>query len=870
MARSMSLVLSLLAGAVFQNFTAPGLAQTSPDPSPKLTVLPTFTAAGLKFDHNQGDCDPDCDTVTVRYREAVDASWRDAVDMMYDPYDFATGQTIDGQYRSSIVNLSPDTRYEVEVTVNGATVHYQTFTTWKETDNWPVGRITKAAGPVTITTSGTPDGYHLVNGTGVTVDGGAICVRVEASYVIVRGFTCVNQSGNVAPVSIENGRSDVLIDQVEISGWGDGGDPSDSWMGHAVTVGPDSGGITSDRIVLQHSYIHDPGWGPPPEDIVGSFGPRGFFTNRMTSGHSYVVRYNTFSSDGSTWFSDVIGGTQNGSVNASGVAQNMDIYGNHFDHCADDCIEAEGQVANVRIHHNFITHYAIAIATAAVYKGPLYIYRNALGVARGRGIAESGQIKVRGQDAGANNWHGRVYIYHNSFLNVAGPERSDGVPEATQGNHWAGEPRAQTTANNIWQVKKAREALAANRCYGSSHGADQANHYDHEMYWDELDLNACSALANGIRARPSWGRYTTDPGSGELAYFTLQSGTAGHDGGKVIPNFSDGYTGAAPDVGIMENDADPMCFGHRCARGMDFGDSPDGYSTLAADNGARHAAIGIMLGATRDFEPDGQPSSLSDGDETHGSYDEDGVSFGSALTAGESALVSVSVSQAGRLDGWIDYNADGDWYDADEHVFASQPVYAGSNLLTIAVPDDASNGSVAFARFRVSSSGGLGQTGLAADGEVEDYRLVLGESTTDTDNDGMTDSYEIDNGLDPYTNDANGDKDNDGLTNLTEFDLGTKADNVDSDGDGIADAQDHEPLLFSNECGDDPATLSALYVPAGQTVQCQAETSITVQDGVTVEAGGRLELMSSAVVLERGFSVPVGGELRVAAINSKQ
>lgn len=77
---------------------------------------------------------------------------------------------------------------------------------------------------------------------------------------------------------------------------------------------------------------------------------------------------------------------------------------------------------------------------------------------------------------------------------------------------------------------------------------------------------------------------------------------------------------------------------------------------------------------------------------------------------------------------------------------------------------------------------------------------------SDTDEDGMSDAYEAQNGTDPNVNDAGLDKDGDGLTNLQEF-LGhnatgepsgfgqTKSGSADSDGDSLSDGVELEGSL---------------------------------------------------------------------------
>jgi len=163
----------------------------------------------------------------------------------------------------------------------------------------------------------------------------------------------------------------------------------------------------------------------------------------------------------------------------------------------------------------------------------------------------------------------------------------------------------------------------------------------------------------------------------------------------------------------------------------DFGDAPDPtYPTLLASDGARHeVSDGFHLGADVDMEGNALANPLATGDDNiDGNDDEDGVVFTSALTPGSTASLTVTASQAGKLDGWVDFNMDGDWDDTGEKLWStSLDLLAGANSLSFSVPSDASTTSVTFARFRLSSTGGLTPTGSAPDGEVEDYRVAVGE-----------------------------------------------------------------------------------------------------------------------------------------------
>jgi len=171
---------------------------------------------------------------------------------------------------------------------------------------------------------------------------------------------------------------------------------------------------------------------------------------------------------------------------------------------------------------------------------------------------------------------------------------------------------------------------------------------------------------------------------------------------------------------------------------IDFGDAPDPtYPTLAASNGAGHvlAPDGPLMGTAVDADPNGRPLPNASGDDNDGNDDEDGIALTTAVTAGDPAAgvdVDMTASPSdGLLSAWIDFNADGDWDDNGEEIFTDEPLAAGIvNSLTYAVPPGANSGET-FARFRVSSEGGLSHGGLADDGEVEDYGVVV-NTVTDT------------------------------------------------------------------------------------------------------------------------------------------
>jgi len=100
------------------------------------------------------------------------------------------------------------------------------------------------------------------------------------------------------------------------------------------------------------------------------------------------------------------------------------------------------------------------------------------------------------------------------------------------------------------------------------------------------------------------------------------------------------------------------------------------------------------------------------------------VTFDAGIAPAFPNVVRVVASEAGLLHAFIDFGTDGSFDDPGDRIFDSLPLVAGENVLTF--PTSPTPSGETYGRFRISSAGGLGPTGFAPDGEVEDYVVVIG------------------------------------------------------------------------------------------------------------------------------------------------
>lgn len=263
-------------------------------------------------------------------------------------------------------------------------------------------------------------------------------------------------------------------------------------------------------------------------------------------------------------------------------------------------------------------------------------------------------------------------------------------------------------------------------------------------------LNPKAGLPNSINAALTTVWRASQTGSRATANFVLNTSTinfnyfapisASMTPYMLIDSNADGtyetYLAASSTSGsnvtfnASLNDGALFTFGFKAS--IDYGDAPT-VPTLIANNGAGHMIVaGIYLGNLIDAELDGQPSVNSLGDDTIGVADEDGVNFNigvpttnNIVTMGTNTI-TVKASVAGYLNAWADFNQDGTYGGGSEYAIQNFHLAAGLNTITFNVSDSVEYGPTSM-RFRFAQNLGdvTAPTGLATNGEVEDYKIYV-------------------------------------------------------------------------------------------------------------------------------------------------
>ncbi len=523
-------------------------------------AVSTFECIGLYWTPEGGGENVTC---MPKYRPSDAAEWKEGFPLWFD--------SRDREYRGSLVHLNPGTTYEIELALAGSGVKTNIrAATWSE--DFPISETVRvdemSSVPLVITKGGTPDGYILyapIEGKAAVIEGAdklRQCVEVRASYVIVRGLTL--KSPAVHGILLARDVHDVVIEECDISGWGR---ISKDGYGFEMDAGIFAAGNENklysahcavERAIIQRNRIHHPrsdanSWAEKPRPGRSSThpeGPQGIVLGASEGNH--VIRFNEIFSDEEHCFNDGMGGWHNYSERGF-PNRDTDIYGNIIRNCWDDAIESEGANCNVRIWGNFLDTTYVAIACATTSIGPLYVWRNVSGVARGslKPPFHGGFLKTSNRKGG-----GKIYVFHNITLQPPPLPGTTHTRGATLLLGWC--PMLNVLSrNNILHVN---DSEPENRYSIKEFPGSGQGDYDYDLYSGLLIIPDGNE-SHGIKGVPVYESPVVSEPVAASCRFTLAESSPGRGAAVRLPNFNDNFSGKAPDIGAHESGSPPMEFG---------------------------------------------------------------------------------------------------------------------------------------------------------------------------------------------------------------------------------------------------------------------------------------------------------------------
>ena len=554
---------------------APG--DSASHPAEPVAEPATFHSLGVRW-AVRGDANGNA-TITVRYRRRDETAWHAALHLFRtDPDSVSDDNRVAGGwlFAGSIVDLVPGIEYEVALTLtdpDGGNVQRTLRMKTREEPREPVGmrerHVVPAGSADRSPGTGTPsDPFRgLRHAQAAAVPGDLFLLHAgvyrEGAWTIDRhgtperpiiyrgagdGETILDGGGGNQLVSA-NGVKHVWLERLTLRG------ARYLFVGHSGShfvirrcrlevvetgIAAINGGYDVSRgFVITDNVIEGPTVWPPSRGIESVNGVE-------ITGAGHVVAYNRMRNLG-----DGVHGTENGGLSAS------DIYNNDIEASTDDGIEGDYSDTNVRIFRNRITNAFSGISAQPAHGGPLYVFRNAIY------NVQYSPFKLHNDTAG-------VLILHNTSV-------LDGIPFHI-------EPGGETvthvvTRNNLF-IGTAGPALRSTgemiRCdfdsdgYGGGGGTGGlASVFSAFAEWNDRTYSTPEAARRSgalyrqhgavlLGARGNFSSGLGPPASrrtrfaGDTIDLRLDPASRAVDAGVVLPNFNDGFSGKAPDLGCCE------------------------------------------------------------------------------------------------------------------------------------------------------------------------------------------------------------------------------------------------------------------------------------------------------------------------------
>ncbi len=512
--------------------------------------------------------------VTIRYKLVSDTAWKDAHPLLRINPAWVEGSApvrpIDS-FAGTIFDLAPGTTYEIEITLTepGAATQVQRASA-------STRALPPAAPAVTVRANPSENLQSKINalsaGSVLELDNGTYNVSnlvIARSGTITQPIYIRGQSRdgvvlrNAGRLFQIQAASNVVIENMTLVGSGvDSGTNASSvgisfWNGavqsnitmrdldiRGVDQGIIASGETSGLLIYNNTLRGNNVWQPEYLHTNLTWNDDGI----RIPGEGNVAFENTLYGFGDSLA--VIDGVMSAAVY---------FYRNRIEMTGDDAFEADYGTRNMAMYDTFITNSGTFLSTDPIWGGPLYVFRN-ISINTFRG-----PFKL-------NNTNSGFLIYNNTIVRTEGRTGWGWV----QFNN--GATRNWSYRNNIL-IYRGGNSLLAYEASGND-PIDVTNNAwfpNGPVWWSNSggSFNSIAQALAGLPATtPLFGTSThrhfadviseSDPfatpitlGTDHLTMITsntlpqLRAGTAPKNSGTAIPNITDGFSGASPDMGAL-------------------------------------------------------------------------------------------------------------------------------------------------------------------------------------------------------------------------------------------------------------------------------------------------------------------------------
>jgi len=547
-------VLILLpAAAMAQNATTPG-AVTTPYP----TVINLSVEWAISGDDNNNGA------VGVRFRPTGTAQWRNAMPLRRVPAgtNQDTGLSWSNKHSGSILDLQPDTEYEIELSLSDPDGGSETRTVTARTRPVP-----RAAANATIKPAAPATFSAVASGA----QPGDILLLADGAY---SGFTFQHDGTATQPIVIRaenpkgavfngdvrlDGRSYVYLEDVTVNGMVKFNN-SVGIVVRGCTVNGTDYGIVAMADGVENGYFCDnivlgtTGWS---NDTVGADGDNQG-EGILVTGPGNVICYNYVKG-----FRDCISTMESDAHNQV----SLDIYNNDIEVGADDAIEADFTMGNCRVMRNRISNSFMGISSQPGLGGPAYFIRNVM-----YNIIYSPFKLYRGS-SGDVAFHNTVVKCGDGIMIVPGRTvdwayfRNNlvigGEGGGTYGSYSNGSgrvihcPDCQPTCDFNYDG------------YGSIGTGTFEGRIGSDTFQSLSEMRANTTETEAVELNMSvFAAAVEFPASGpfperSIPDLRILANSAAADQGVVLPNVNDGFNGSAPDLGAYEAGAGLPHYGPR-------------------------------------------------------------------------------------------------------------------------------------------------------------------------------------------------------------------------------------------------------------------------------------------------------------------